>query len=272
MNHISSLSAALIIGWSCLLQVTTSNPPQDSASSSNLSAIVVKQMRPKWEVQSLGQSTATASDSEFHVAIAASSPDVVKRQRVNINSTDGGTTALEFGPEGGIAKLTKIAIDSSVTVLVTVEFVPELGLDAVIKQYKSTATSSGAIGLFQLLSDQKSCFVDPGAWPRNGDYLTCQLISKVGDKSDSKVKHLLKTAGSTVKLETSEFVVVCDKEEQEISVLLSGRLGGAVATVVGEFRIDELEEAGVLIPTWMNERCRIAFRPIQSGVSLHRKK
>ena len=155
-------------------------------------------------------------NTEYHVAVAASSPDLVARQRVLLNSTDGGSTLSELGPDGGIVKLTNVAAAAGMTTVVTVEFLPALGLPALMRQYRSTATASGAIGLFQLLSDETTCFLDPGGWPRCGDYLTCQVTSgQAGVSQASQVLHLLKTAGGISQPQTAEFLVVRDNDRRE---------------------------------------------------------
>jgi hypothetical protein len=262
---------AVTVLFNCVLLLLSSagaQPPagRGNSSSRNLCAIIVKQLRPRWEEQSLGQSAATAGNTQYHVAVAATSPALVARQRVLLNSTDGSTTESELDPSGGIVKLTNVAAAAEVTTVVTVEFLPEFGLPALMKQFKSTAAASGTIGLFQLFSDETTCFVDPGGWPRWGDYLTCKVTSNGGAPPESDVQHLLKTAGAASQLQTAEFVMVRNESDPHEPVIsIAGRLGGARASVVGVFTVSELESAGALVPIWVCSKGHVVFRPIGSS-------
>ena len=174
-----------------------------------------------------------------------------------------------MGPSGGIVKLTNVATAADVTVVVTVEFLPELGLKTMVKKFKSTSAASGSIGLFQLFSDETTCFVDPGGWQGRGNYLTCQVTSNDGSTSDSHVQHLVKTACGGSQLETAEFVIVRDNDDHELMISIAGQLGGAIPAIVGEFTVSELESAGAIVPVWVCDKGHVVFRPIgNSSVSV----
>ena len=259
-NAVFPLVICVLLGSSSSVQP---RPAPGTSNSQNLSSIIVKQLRPRWEEQSLGQSAATASSTEYHVAVAASPAELVARQRVLLNSTDGGTAASELGPSGGVVKLTNVALGAEITTVVTIEFLPELALPAMIKQYKSTATAAGAIALFQLFSDETTCFLDPGRWTRCNDYLTCRLTFGASVPQDSQILHLLKTSGATSQTQTAQFLVVRDSDAfPEPAISIAGRFGGASPRVIGTFTVSELENAGALIPSWAYDKCQIVLRPI----------
>lgn len=238
------------------------SPPQRNGADTNLAAIKVTQMRPRWEVKSLGQSGATPGNTECHIAIAAAPADLVVRQRVFLNSTDGGSTESELGPNGGIVKLTNVAATAELKAVITVEFRPELGLPTAVKEKSFQSSTSGTIGLFQVLSDETTCFVDPTGWTRCGDYLTCQISSKHGDAQKSRIRHLLTTTGATSQLQTAEFVIVRDDDDPiEPTIRIAGRLGCLSSVVLGDFTVSELEVAGAVLPAWSGEKCQFVFRP-----------
>jgi hypothetical protein len=182
---------------------------------------------------------------------------------VFLNTSDGKSVVSEFGPAGGIVKLDNIAAGADITTVVTVEFVPKLGLPAFVKQFKGKADALGVIGLFQLFLDETTCFVDPTACPSYGDYLTCQLKYGTASSKQSQVVHLLKNAGSILQFETAEFVIVRDSTHvDEPAVEIAGRLLGAFANVLGTFTVSELEAAGALVPIWNCNKGHVVFRPV----------